>query len=92
MVMVDCLASNNNYYTKLVQNTSTHNKRKVNYNYFKNVLSKKRWHPSIDFDSILFDLTKDINIHEWQGLLKYNDLINKLATRITHGMLISISN
>jgi hypothetical protein len=55
---------------KLVQNTCTHNMRKTIQNYLKNVPSKKKGHPTINFDNILPIVTKDNNILELQGLLE----------------------
>jgi hypothetical protein len=74
--------------TKLVQNTSIHNKREKIHNYLKNVTSKKRWHPPTNFDSILLVITKDNVNLELQGLLEQNDFTNKLVTKITHAMSI----
>jgi hypothetical protein len=65
---------------KLVQNTSTHNRRKKIHNYFLNVPS------TTNFDCILLVVTKDNNIFELQGLLKHNDFTNKPTTRFTHAM------
>jgi hypothetical protein len=46
----------------------------------------------IDFDDILFIVTKDNNILELQGLLEHKDFTNKPTTIITHAMLIYVSN
>jgi hypothetical protein len=45
------------------------------------VLSKKRWHSSIDFKSILLVVTKENNILELQGVFEHNDFVSKPATR-----------
>ncbi len=45
-----------------------------------------------DSDDILLIVTKDNNILELQGLLEHKDFINKPATKITHAMLIHVSN
>jgi hypothetical protein len=75
---------------KLVQNTSTNNKKKKIHNYLKNVPSEKRWQPPTDFDNILHVLSKDNNILELQGLLEHNDFTNKPTTKITHAMFIYV--
>jgi len=62
---------------KLVQNTCIHNRRKTIHNYLKYVPSKKRRHPTINYDNILLTLAKDNNILELQGLLEHNDFIGK---------------
>ncbi len=54
--------------------------------------NKKRWHPTINSDDILLIVTKDDNILELQGLLEYKDFTNKSTTKITHAMLIYVSN
>jgi hypothetical protein len=42
--------------------------------------SKKKGHPAINFDSILFNVGKDINsIFQLQGLLEHIGFKNKLA-------------
>jgi hypothetical protein len=56
------------------------------------VPNKKRWNPMTDSDDILLIVTKDNNILELQGLLEHKDFINKPATKITHAMLIHVSN
>jgi hypothetical protein len=75
---------------RLVQNTSPHSKKKRIHNYLKNVPSKKRWHPPINFDNILLVVTKDNNIFELQCLLEHNDFTSKPTTSITHAVLIYI--
>jgi hypothetical protein len=62
------------------------------HNYLKNVPSKKKWQPPIDFDSILHVVAKDNNILELQGLLEHNGFTNKPTTKLTHAMLIYTSN
>ncbi len=65
---------------RLVQNTCTHNKRKIINNYLKNMPSKKKGHPATNFDSSLFIVGKDINsIFQLQGLLEHIGFKNKLA-------------
>jgi hypothetical protein len=71
---------------KLVQNTSTQNKRKKIHDYLKNVTSKKRWHLPTYFDSIWFVITKENVNLELQGFLEHNDFTNKFVIRITHAM------
>lgn len=71
---------------KLVQNTSTQNKRKKIHDYLKNVTSKKRWHPLTYFDSIWFVITKENVNLELQGFLEHNDFTNKFVIRITHAI------
>jgi hypothetical protein len=75
---------------KSVQNTSTHNRKKTNHDYLRNMPSKKRWHSPIDFNNIFLVVTKDNNIFELHGLLEHNDFASKFATRITHAMFIYI--
>jgi hypothetical protein len=68
--------------TKLVQNTCNQNRKKTIHNYLKNVPSKKKGHPTTNFDNILLIVIKDNNILELQSHLEHNDFINKLATII----------
>jgi hypothetical protein len=46
------------------------------------VPSKKKGHPTINFDNIIPTIIKDNNIFELQCLLEHNDFTNKLATKI----------
>jgi hypothetical protein len=68
--------------TKLVQNTCSQKRRKTIHNYLKNVPSKKKGHPTTNFDNIFPIVIKDNNILELQSLLEHNDFTNKLATII----------
>ncbi len=47
----------------------------------RSVLSKKRWHSSIDFKSILPFVTMDNNILELQGLFEHKVFVSKPTTR-----------
>jgi hypothetical protein len=49
--------------------------------------SKKRWHFPTYFDNILPIITKDNNILELQGFLKYNDFVGKFVIKFKHAML-----
>ncbi len=44
--------------------------------------SKKKGHPTINFDGIIPIVIKDNNVFELQGLLEHNDFINKVVTKI----------
>jgi hypothetical protein len=54
------------------------------------VPSKKRWHSTSNFDSILHVITKDNNIIKLQGLLEHNDFASKPTIRITNAMLMNM--
>jgi hypothetical protein len=43
---------------RLVQNSCTHNKIKTIHNCFRNVLSKKKGHPTINYDNIILKILK----------------------------------
>jgi len=74
--------------TKLVQNTCIHNKKKKINNYLKYVQSKKRRHPTTNFNNILHVVAKDNNILELQSLFEHNDFTSKPITKIKQMLCI----
>ncbi len=73
---------------RLVQNTCIHNRRKTIHNFLKYVPSKKRRHPTINYDNILLTIAKDENILELQGFLEHNDFIGKPTIKIKEMLCI----
>jgi hypothetical protein len=75
---------------KLAQKTSIHSTNKMNPQLFLKCACKKRSHFPTDFNSILFNVTKDNNFFDLHNLLEHNAFASKLAKTFHHVMLVYV--